>query len=618
MRYFLILISILVVSIGHAQLDKPERKRIDFKNKYFEGMRFIDTMAKMRTGFQYVTLSKKDSTYFFEHDFSNNSQPFYISDHEVTNAEYREFVDWVKDSLTREKLFKRSNLENKSKWVLYVDYDTHKKDENGKFYLLNWETKLDYSDPMIIPLIDDIYYSTKERYYKRRVIDTRLLLFDYHDDEGNHERINIYPDTICWNYEFQYSNILTMAQLYFWHPGYANYPVVGVTYKQAEAYCHWRTMMYHRAAGRNPKGSYDKSLKFRLPSIDEWERAGYGYRNKSDEFLRDIQNGYETNKDGYYQANYGMTYLNSGITQKNFNDDGILYTGKVLSYAPNFNNLYCMYGNVAEWTKSNPKIGSFFTDYISPFRLDYGQPSKNTKSLYITDPYSDSTFLLERGSAKHKELIQKRIEFYKVNPEDSFEDVIKKLFAINSISDAYVDKIQELNFPKDSLKIDTIKNAKNENVTQGIVYKKNEEVPNRNADLKLYNIETGSYFYTGSREENNFFIQSRLRQAFEMFQQNANALTRAKKSFPTNYLMEEDPKGYLSLVKGGNWFDEAHYLLLYNSQVFHKKQSSCRIGFRIAANSVGGELNKEDKERIREQRELFKKAGWIKSNGDKR
>jgi hypothetical protein len=59
-------------------------------------------------------------------------------------------------------------------------------------------------------------------------------------------------------------------------------------------------------------------------------------------------------------------------------------------------------------------------------------------------------------------------------------------------------------------------------------------------------------------------------------------------------------------------------LLLYNSQVFHKKQSSCRIGFRIAANSVGGELNKEDKERIREQRELFKKAGWKKSNGDKR
>jgi hypothetical protein len=71
--------------------------------------------------------------------------------------------------------------------------------------------------------------------------------------------------------------------------------------------------------------------------------------------------------------------------------------------------------------------------------------------------------------------------------------------------------------------------------------------------------------------------------------------------------MEEDPKGYLSLVKGGNWFDEAHYLLLYNSQVFHKKQSSCRIGFRIASNSVGNELNKDDKKRITEQREFLKK-----------
>jgi hypothetical protein len=132
MRYFLILISILVVSIGHAQLDKPERKRIDFKNKYFEGMRFIDTMANMRTGFQYVTLSKKDSTYFFEHDFSNNSQPFYISDHEVTNAEYREFINWVRDSIAREKIIKRSYKNDKLEWLTYVDYNTGKKDETVK------------------------------------------------------------------------------------------------------------------------------------------------------------------------------------------------------------------------------------------------------------------------------------------------------------------------------------------------------------------------------------------------------------------------------------------------------------------------------------------------------
>ncbi len=629
MRYSVIFIFLICFLPGFTQKSKTanDEKKIDFKNKYFQGLKYIDTTGKMNQYRQHVELSEKDSTYFFEFDFSKKQEPFYMSDHEVTNGEYREFINWVRDSIAREKIIKRSYKNDKLEWLTYVDYNTGKKDEtvdsktgvktdNG-FYILNWDKKIDYDKPEIIFLLEDMYTGS-ERFYKRREIDTRLLLFDYYDDDTIFNRINVYPDTASWVREFD----LRFESNQFWQTSYSNFPVIGITYPQAEAYCVWRTKMYQREAGRKSNGIYDKSLKFHIPTNAEWERAAYdyqnNYRNKEDNHLYHVQGGYETNRAGYYQANYGSTTLSSGLIQKNIWDDGLFETGKVLSYEPNFNELYCMYGNVAEWTQSNPELGIFFSDYVNPMQFASSWSLDSTKFLYITDPFTDSTFLLERGSLKHKEVISKRIAYYQVMPEDNFEEAVKKLFAINSISDEYEAKIQELNFPKDSLKSDSLKNSNKTGVIDGVFFNENQKARRHGLDLKLYNIETGSYFYTNPNFEENYYIHYRFKNAFDEFQQNAHALNRAKNSFSTNYLMEEDPTGYLRLVKGGSWIDEAHYLLLHNSQVFHKDQSSCRIGFRIAANSVGGELNTEDKKRILKQRELFKKDIWIKLNIDKK
>ena len=57
--------------------------------------------------------------------------------------------------------------------------------------------------------------------------------------------VNVYPDTLCWVSDFTYSYNEPMTNMYFWHPTFDNYPVVGVSWRQARAFCFWRTQLYN-------------------------------------------------------------------------------------------------------------------------------------------------------------------------------------------------------------------------------------------------------------------------------------------------------------------------------------------------------------------------------------
>ncbi len=197
-----------------------------------------------------------------------------------------------------------------------------------------------------------------------------------HSDRSRYiikERINIYPDTLCWVRDYTYSYHDPMAENYFWHTAYDNYPVVGVTWCQAKAFSVWRTQLYHSWLLANGDLYVND---FRLPSEVEWERAARG-----DLELSQYPWGgpYIRNANGCFLANFKPM-------RGRYFEDGGFHTVKVYSYNPNGFGLYCMAGNVAEWcnTAYDESAYEFTHDMNSEYvydAKDYEHPVMKRKVI---------------------------------------------------------------------------------------------------------------------------------------------------------------------------------------------------------------------------------------------
>lgn len=360
-------------------------------------------------------------------------QAFYIDDSEISNNEYRQFINWVRDSIARRLLIAGGQedfgLPQEDFLNIWPVYTT---DQNLQDPYVNWETRIEWEtqEEDVRTILQPMYLPEGERFYNRKEIDTRKLNYEYyridirlaasksnrfvpnkstdlqdaaHDykkadyingatlndgaagaagtaatavtdpskdsktigtynvkdqvsvGQGNYmprERkgvdrsafiikdvINVYPDTLAWVHDFTYSFNEPLTNMYFWHPSYDDYPVVGVTWKQARAFSIWRSLLLNNYLIGTGQSIVND---FRLPTESEWEYASRGGLDKSP---YPWGGPYIRNSKGCFLGNFKPM-------RGSYVDDGGFHSLYIYSYNPNDYGLYCMSGNVSEWTSN--------------------------------------------------------------------------------------------------------------------------------------------------------------------------------------------------------------------------------------------------------------------------
>ena len=364
-------------------------------------------MTKIERGWLRMGLEEQDSLWGKKMPVRDVSiDGFWMDETEVTNSQYKQFVNWVRDSILRTRLADPSYGGDES----YMITEDKNGDPIGPY--LNWkkqlprkpnedeqraieslyvtnpvtgEKLLDYSQ---LNYRYEVYdYTTAALRRNRMRAEERNLNTDvvvdpnevvmiskdtaYIDDEGRIVRetinrplsgpwdflntyiVNIYPDTTCWVNDFQNSDNEVYLRNYFSNPAYNDYPVVGVTWEQANAFCAWRTSYLLRGLGAEARFVQ----RYRLPTEAEWEYAARG--KDQNEFPWDNEQ---------VKSGEGCFYANFKPDRGNYTKDGNLITSKVGIYGTNSNGLFDMAGNVAEW------VNDWYSAYPTVSQENYTGP----------------------------------------------------------------------------------------------------------------------------------------------------------------------------------------------------------------------------------------------------
>jgi gliding motility-associated lipoprotein GldJ len=239
------------------------------------------------------------------------------------------------------------------------------------------------------------------------------------------------PDTLVWRDKLAYNE--PFVELYLRHPAYRDYPVVGVSWLQANDYCAWRTdrvneyiliregilkmdpsqsneenfnteaylagqyegLVKNDLVDLNPTGAGTRKVrmedgillpKYRLPTEAEWEYADLGLIGNTI-YERVVErrlypwNGHVMRTDadknlGDFIANFKRGRGDNMGVAGNLNDAADI-PAPVYSFWPNDYGLYNMAGNVAEWVMDvyRPLSPEDVSDF-NPYRGNVFQTKK--------------------------------------------------------------------------------------------------------------------------------------------------------------------------------------------------------------------------------------------------
>lgn len=390
-------------------------------------------MVLIDRGSMKVGVSQPDSLWNLQPDARGVSvDAFWMDETEITNGKYKQFVFWVRDSIIRERLADPAYGGNEDfkieedkegnpvtphlNWSKPIPWRNPSEDEeraiqsvyrtnpitgvkeldasqmNYRYEVFNFTEaakrknrlepeRRDYNTDLVTPTPvatiskDTAYIDDEGRIRRESIVRPRQSDYDF----LNTYIVNVYPDTTAWINDFENSYNEPYTRMYFAHGGYTDYPVVGVSWEQANAFANWRTEYLRRSLGK--ERVYIEP--YRLPTEAEWEyaaRAGV------------TDNPYPWEGDLTMSDDKGCFYANFKPQEGNYSKDGHVITSRVGQYAPNDFGLYDMAGNVSEWTSTafTESVGKLQGDLNPEYRYDAAHD----------DPYRMKRKIVRGGSWK--------------------------------------------------------------------------------------------------------------------------------------------------------------------------------------------------------------------------
>ena len=409
------------------------------------------------------------------------------------------------------------------------------------------------------------------------------------------------PDTLVWRDKLGYNEPYVLY--YLRHPAYQNYPVVGVSWAQANDYCIWRTdrvneriLINEGILKEDPEqiddntfnteaylvGQYDgierrllKNLnpatgekrrkvrmedglllpKYRLATEAEWEFAALGYvGNTQEENTNErklypwngssLRNG-DSKNQGEIMANFKRGRGDNMGIAGNLNDNADI-TAPVRSYWPNDYGLYNMAGNVSEWGMDvyRPEIEQTTTSDHRNFR----------GNVYTTQKTDEDGFIVEKDSLGRITMVP----------------------------------------------VDVQGNAYRRN------YKKSDNINYNDGDIESQMGIDWNNFLNETESADTASIAIDKWNSSKYGGQNGKNLAKYKNNARTGNSNEMYTYGESSLItdrtrvfKGGSWKDRAYWLNPGTRRFLDQDQSTDAIGFRCAMDRVGapGSNQKENTRR---------------------